>query len=256
MSAPVNTFKQALIKGDRLIGCWSSFGEAITAEIMGTAGFDWLVIDGEHAPNDIRSIRDQLMALAASPTHPVVRVPVGDTALIKMVLDIGAQTILVPMVNSAEQAQELVRACRYPPDGLRGVGAGAARATGYGSFSDYIQTADEQICLLVQVENRAGMAALDNILKVEGVDGVFIGPADLSTDMGHQGNSAAPEVQATIADAIKRIKAAGKAPGILGTNDEASQAYMDMGAQFLAVGIDVMLLTQAARALAAKWKAK
>ncbi len=256
MPAPNNAFKQALIEGNRVIGCWSSFGEAVTAEIMGTAGFDWLVIDGEHAPNDIRSIRDQLMALAASPTHPVVRVPIGDTALIKMVLDVGAQTVLVPMVESAEQARELVRACRYPPEGVRGVGAGAARATGYGSASNYIQTVDAQICLLVQVENRAGMAALDDILSVEGVDGVFIGPADLSTDMGFQGNSAAPEVQAAIADAIKRIRAAGKAPGILGTNDEANQAYMDMGAQFLAVGIDVMLLTQAARTLAAKWKAK
>ncbi|WP_170506316.1 HpcH/HpaI aldolase family protein [Ruegeria arenilitoris] len=256
MSAPKNTFKQALIKGDRQIGCWSSFAEPIATEIMGTAGFDWLVIDGEHAPNDIRSIRDQLMALAASPSHPVVRVPVGETAKIKMVLDVGAQTILVPIVESAEQARELVRACRYPPEGVRGVGAGAARATGYGSVADYIQTADAQICLLVQVENRAGMAALDDILTVDGIDGVFIGPADLSTDMGYQGNSAAPEVQTTIADAISRIKAAGKAPGILGTNDQASQAYMDMGAQFLAVGIDVMLLAQAARALAAKWRAK
>ncbi|KUJ77341.1 HpcH/HpaI aldolase family protein [Ruegeria profundi] len=256
MPAPKNTFKQALTQGKRLIGCWSSFGEAVTAEIMGSAGFDWLVIDGEHAPNDIRSIRDQLMALAASPTHPVVRVPVGDTALIKMVLDLGAQTILVPMVNSAEQARELVRACRYPPEGVRGVGAAAARATGYGSVTDYIQSADDQICLLVQVENRAGMAALDEILSVEGVDGVFIGPADLSADMGFPGKSDVPEVQAAISDAITRIKAAGKAPGILATNDIARQAYMDMGAQFLAVGIDVMLLTQAARALAAEWTAK
>jgi len=157
---------------------------------------------------------------------------------------------------SAEQARDLVRACRYPPGGLRGVGAGAARATLYGSVPDYIQTADDQICLLVQVENRAGMAALDDILQVDGVDGVFIGPADLCTDMGYQGNSAAPDVRATIADAMARIKAAGKASGILGTNDEATQAYLDMGAQFLAVGIDVMLLAQTSRALAAKWKAK
>lgn len=255
MSASVNTFKQALKNGDHLIGCWSSFAEAVTAEIMGTAGFDWLVIDGEHAPNDIRSIRDQLIALAASPTHPVVRIPVGDTALIKMVLDAGAQTILVPMVESAEQARDLVRACHYPPQGVRGVGAMASRATQYGTVQDYIQTADDQICLLLQVENRAGIAALDAIAQVEGVDGVFIGPSDLSTDMGFQGNSAAPEVQAVIADAMKRIVAAGKAPGILGVTDEASQAYKDMGAQFQAVGIDVMLLTQAARALAARWKA-
>ncbi|MBO9445983.1 HpcH/HpaI aldolase/citrate lyase family protein [Ruegeria sp. R14_0] len=256
MPVPTNGFKQALKQGKRQIGCWMSFAEAITAEIMGTAGFDWLVIDGEHAPNDIRSIRDQLMALAASDSHPVVRVPVGDTALIKMVLDAGAQTVLVPMVESAEQARRLVRDCRYPPTGVRGVGAMASRATMYGTVTDYIQGADDQICLLVQVENRAGIAALDEILQVDGIDGVFIGPADLSTDMGLQGNSADPEVRAVIADAMTRIKAAGKAPGILGTNDEATQAYLEMGAQFLAVGIDVMLLAQTSRALAAKWKAK
>lgn len=255
MPAPKNPFKQALTQGQMQIGCWMSFAEPVTAEIMGTAGFDWLVIDGEHAPNDIRSIRDQLMALANSSAHPVVRVPVGETWMIKMVLDAGAQTVLVPIVESADQARELVRACRYPPTGARGVGAAASRATMYGQVGDYVQTADDEICLLVQVENRAGLDALDEILQVEGVDGVFIGPADLSTDMGFQGDSTAPEVRAAIADALKRIRAAGKAPGILGTNDEAVQTYRDMGAQFLAVGIDVMLLAQAARGLAAKWKA-
>ncbi|UWQ53538.1 HpcH/HpaI aldolase/citrate lyase family protein [Leisingera caerulea] len=255
MPAPKNTFKQALSQGKRQIGCWMSFADGQIAEIMGTCGFDWLVIDGEHAPNDIRSIRDQLMALAASPSHPVVRVPVGETWMIKQVLDAGAQTVLVPIVESADQARELVRACHYPPKGVRGVGATAARATMFGSVSEYIQTADQEVCLLVQVENRAGMAALDEILQVEGIDGVFIGPADLSTDMGHQGNSAHPEVRAVIADAITRIKAAGIAPGILGTTDEATQAYADMGAQFLAVGIDVMVLARNARDLAAKWKA-
>ncbi|UWQ49406.1 HpcH/HpaI aldolase/citrate lyase family protein [Leisingera caerulea] len=255
MPAPKNTFKQALSQGKRQIGCWMSFADGQLAEIMGTCGFDWLVIDGEHAPNDIRSIRDQLMALAASSSHPVVRVPVGETWMIKQVLDAGAQTVLVPIVESADQARELVRACHYPPKGVRGVGATAARATMFGSVSEYIQTADQEVCLLVQVENRAGMAALDEILQVEGIDGVFIGPADLSTDMGHQGNSAHAEVREVIADAITRIKAAGIAPGILGTTDEASQAYADMGAQFLAVGIDVMVLARNARDLAAKWKA-
>ncbi|SDC76518.1 aldolase/citrate lyase family protein [Ruegeria marina] len=254
MTAPKNPFKQALAEGRRQIGCWMSFAEAGTAEIMGTCGFDWLVVDGEHAPNDIRSIRDQLMALSASPSHPVVRVPVGEAWMIKQALDAGAQTVLVPIVESAEQARHMVRACRYPPEGIRGVGATAARATMYGSVSDYIPTADAEICLLVQVENRAGMAALDEILTVEGVDGVFIGPADLSTDMGYKGNSAAPEVRAAIADAITRIRAAGKAPGILGTTDEATQAYLDMGAQFVAVGLDVMLLANAARVLSARWK--
>ncbi|MFW8594043.1 HpcH/HpaI aldolase family protein [Cribrihabitans neustonicus] len=253
MPAPENTFKAALARGERQIGCWLSFGEAAAAEIMGTCGFDWLVIDGEHAPNGIRSIRDQLMALEASPSHPVVRVPIGETWLIKQVLDAGAQTVLVPMVESAAAARDLVRACRYPPEGTRGVGAAAARATRFGTVEDYIQTADREVCLLVQVENRAGFAALDEILAVEGISGVFIGPADLSTDMGHQGNSAHPEVRAAIADAIARIKAAGIAPGILGTTGEAAQAYADMGAQFLAVGIDVRILTRHARALAAAW---
>ncbi|GLO73011.1 2-keto-3-deoxy-L-rhamnonate aldolase [Phaeobacter italicus] len=256
MPAPKNPFKQALTQGKRQIGCWMSFADGQIAEIMGTCGFDWLVIDGEHAPNDIRSIRDQLIALTASPSHPVVRVPVGETWMIKQVLDAGAQTVLVPIVESADQARELVRACHYPPKGVRGVGATAARATMFGSVSEYIQTADQEVCLLVQVENRAGMAALDEILQVEGIDGVFIGPADLSTDMGHQGNSAHPEVRAAIADAITRIKAAGIAPGILGVSEEATQAYLDMGAQFLAVGIDVLVLAQNARALSQSWKSK
>ncbi len=256
MPAPINTFKQALARGDRQIGCWMSFAEPICAEVMGTAGFDWLLIDGEHSANDIRSIRDQLVALSASDAHPVVRVPIGETWIIKQVLDCGAQTILVPIVESVEQARDLVRAVKYPPFGTRGVGAAAARATGFGQITDYVATADEQTCLLVQVENRAGMAALDEILEVEGVDGVFIGPADLSTDMGLKGNSAAPEVQEVIADAVKRIAAAGKAPGLLGTTETATQGYFDMGAQFLAVGMDVLLLARGARDLAAHWKAK
>ena len=256
MPAPKNPFKEALAKGERQIGCWMSFADGQIAEIMGTCGFDWLVIDGEHAPNDIRSIRDQLIALTASPSHPVVRVPVGETWMIKQVLDAGAQTVLVPIVESADQARELVRACHYPPKGVRGVGATAARATMFGSVSEYIQTADQEVCLLVQVENRAGIDALDEILQVEGIDGVFIGPADLSTDMGHQGNSAHPEVRAAIADAITRIKAAGIAPGILGVSEEATQAYLDMGAQFLAVGIDVLVLAQNSRALSQTWKSK
>ncbi|WP_050927972.1 aldolase/citrate lyase family protein [Aestuariivita boseongensis] len=254
MPAPTNTFKQRLKAGDRLIGCWMTLADIYSAEVLGTAGFDWVVVDGEHSPNDIRSMRDQLIALEASDTHPVVRVPIGETRLIKQVLDIGAQTVLVPMVETAEQAQELVRACRYPPEGTRGVGASAARASRFGSIPDYIATADDQICLLVQVENRAGIANIDEILAVEGVDGVFIGPADLSTDMGHQGNSSAPEVEQVILATLQRIKDAGKAPGILSTKDETTALYRDGGAQFLAVGIDLLMLARATREAAAKWK--
>ncbi len=254
MPAPTNTFKQRLKAGDHLIGLWMTLADIYSAEVVGTAGFDWVVVDGEHSPNDIRSMRDQLIALEASDTHPVVRVPIGDTRLIKQVLDIGAQTVLVPMVETAQQAQELVRACRYPPHGTRGVGASAARASRFGAIPDYIATADDQICLLVQVENRAGIANIDEILAVDGVDGVFIGPADLSTDMGHAGNSTAPEVQEVILATLHRIKAAGKAPGILSTKDDTTALYRDKGAQFLAVGIDLLLLANATRAAAQKWK--
>ncbi|MHA6264791.1 HpcH/HpaI aldolase family protein [Arenibacterium sp. CAU 1754] len=253
MPAPENTFKTRLKAGETLIGCWLSLGEACTAELVGTAGFDWLVIDGEHGPNDIRSIRDQLMALESSPSHPVVRVPIGETWVIKQVLDAGAQTVLVPMVDSGDQARDLVRACTYPPHGTRGVGAAVARASRFAGIPDYVPTADAQICLLVQVESAAGLAALNDILAVDGVDGVFIGPADLSTDMGFQGNADAPEVVAAINDALARIRAAGKAPGILGTVEEATQRYLDAGAQFLAVGADVLLLAAGARTLAKRW---
>jgi 4-hydroxy-2-oxoheptanedioate aldolase len=253
MSAPINTFKKAMAAGETQYGCWLSMADAGAAEMIGTTGFDWVLIDGEHSPNDIRSIRDQLIALQASNAHTMVRVPMGETWLIKQVLDVGAQTVMVPMVESAEQARELVRACTYPPGGKRGVGATAARATQFGAISDYIATADAQICLLVQVESRAGIAALDEILTVEGVDGVFIGPSDLSTDMGFSGNVDAPEVQDTIRDALGRIAAAGKAPGIMSLG-EGTPAYVDAGAQFIAVAIDVLLLVKAARATVAKWK--
>lgn len=252
MPAPINTFKKALGAGETLFGCWLSLADAGAAEIIGTTGFDWVLIDGEHTPNDIRSIRDQLGALDSSPSDVLVRVPVGETWLIKQVLDVGAQTILVPMVESAEQARELVRACTYPPTGTRGVGATAARASRFGSYSDYIATADAQICLIVQVENRAGIAALDEILAVEGVDGVFIGPSDLSTDMGYEGNIDAPEVQDTIRDALGRIAASDKAAGIMSLG-EGTPTYLEAGAQFVAVAIDVMLLVKAARETSGRW---
>lgn len=252
MPAPINKFKRALADGETLFGCWLSLADAGAAEIVGTTGFDWLLIDAEHSPNDIRSIHSQLIALQSSPSQVLVRVPIGETWLIKQVLDVGAQTVLVPMVESAEQARELVRACTYPPTGKRGVGATAARASGFGSYSDYIPTADAQICLLIQVENRAGIAALDEILAVEGIDGVFIGPSDLSTDMGYAGNADAPEVQDTIRDALGRIAASGKTPGIMSLGDK-TPAYLEAGARFVAVAIDIMLLVKAARDTAGKW---
>jgi 4-hydroxy-2-oxoheptanedioate aldolase len=221
---------------------------------MGTAGFDWLVIDNEHSPNDLRTTRDALIALSTSESHAVVRVEEGQTALIKRVLDIGAQTIIVPMVESAAQAEALVRACRYPPTGVRGVGYSMTRASRFSQITDYGRTADEQICLIVQVENRAGLAALDDILAVDGVDGVFIGPADLSADLGHMGELMHPDVLAAILDALRRIRAAGKAPGILTTNPQMIEDARAAGALFIAVGLDVLMLAAVARETAAKWK--
>jgi 4-hydroxy-2-oxoheptanedioate aldolase len=254
MPAPTNPFKRALSQGKTLLGCWLDLADAYSAELMGNTGFDWLVIDAEHGPNDLRSILAQLQALEASPSHPVVRVPVGETYILKQVLDAGAQTILVPMVDSAEQARQLVRDVTYPPNGVRGVGYGVSRAGRFSTIPDYGTTADAQICLLVQVENRAGLAALDDILKVDGIDGVFIGPADLAADMGHMGNAQHPDVQAAIMDALRRIDASGRAAGILSTRDDMTRDALAAGARFVAVGADVLILSQGARALSKRWR--
>ena len=254
MNLPENAFKRALREDRPLIGCWLGLADPYAAEIAGTAGFDWLVIDGEHAPNDLRSILAQLQALASSPSHPIVRLPVGESWMIKQVLDLGAQTLLIPMVESAAQAADLVRATRYPPAGRRGVGAALARASRFSAIPDYTDRADSQICLLVQVESRAGLDALDAILGVEGVDGVFIGPADLAADMGHRGRPDAPEVRAAIGDALTRIRAAGRAAGILDGNPDQARDWMAAGANFVAVGVDVLALARALRALSAAFR--
>ncbi len=255
MPAPKNLFKEKLAAGERQIGCWLSMAEEYMAEISATAGFDWLLIDGEHAPNDLRSISRQLQVIGASPSHAVVRMPIGRDWLIKQVLDAGAQNILVPLVDSGAQAAEMVRAVRYPTRGNRGVGSSAARASRFGAIPDYLATADSEICLLLQVENRAGLAALDDILATDGVDGVFIGPSDLAADMGHLGNPKAPEVQAAIKDAMRRIRAAGKAAGILAMDPAFIEDCIEMDATFLAVGIDVSVFVGALRALAKKYRA-
>lgn len=254
MPVPENRFKTAIHEGKPQIGLWLDMGEAITAEIAGTAGFDWLVIDGEHGPNDLRSIIEQLRALATSPAEPVVRVPTGESWIIKQLLDAGARTLLVPMVDSASQAQELVSAMHYPPRGIRGMGAAVARASAFNTIEDYSQTAADGLCLLVQVETRAAIADLDNILKVDGIDGIFIGPADLAADMGYLGRIDEQEVQDTIRAAIRKIVAAGKAAGILTFNETFNQRYLELGASFVAVGADVTEFSSALRSLASRYK--
>jgi 4-hydroxy-2-oxoheptanedioate aldolase len=257
MNTPVNLFKQALRERRPQIGLWMGLANAYTAEICALAGFDWLVIDGEHAPNDLRSIQAQLQTLAAYPTsHAVARVPVGETALIKQYLDLGAQNILVPMVDTPEQAAALVQAMRYPQDdghgGVRGMAG--ARASRWGHHADYFQRANEEVCLLVQVESREALKNLDAIAATPGVDGVFIGPADLSASMGHVGNAAHPEVQAAIEDAIARILQAGKAPGILTTDEKLARHHLSLGAVFVAVGLDTQILVRQTTELAARFK--
>ena len=257
MQTPTNHFKQALKDQRPQIGLWMGLANDYSAEICALAGFDWLVIDGEHAPNDLHSILAQLKTLAAYPgRHAVARVPVGETALIKQYLDLGAQNILVPMVDTAEQAAQLVRAMRYPQDdgqgGMRGMAG--ARASRWGHYSDYAKRANAEVCLIVQVETLEGLRNLDAIAATPGVDGVFIGPADLSASLGHVGNAAHPEVQAAIEDAIARILRAGKAPGILTSDEGQARRYLSLGAVFVAVGLDTQILMRETTALAARFK--
>ena len=254
MEMPVNTFKLRLQSGEAQIGLWLGLADAYCAELAANAGFDWLLIDGEHAPNDLRGMLGQLQAVAPYPSHPVIRPVIGDTALIKQVLDIGVQTVLVPMVESADQARELVKAIHYPPHGVRGVGSALARASRWNSIPGYLDKADEQMCLLVQIENREGLANLDAIAAVDGVDGVFIGPADLSASMGYRGNPGHPEVQAAIEDAIARIQQAGKAAGILSADQKLAKRYIELGAAFVAVGVDTTVLMRGLQSLAAAFK--
>lgn len=241
MPAPKNTFKARLKTGETQIGLWLGLGDPTAAELASGIGFDWLLIDGEHGPNGLRDVLGQLRG-AASNSQVIVRTRDDNRAEIKQMLDIGTQTLLVPMIESGDQAAEVVRSMKYPPLGVRGVGAALARASGYNGIPDYLQTANDEICVLVQVESQAGVDALEDILAVDGVDGVFVGPADLAADMGFLGRPGAAEVQAVVTDTLKRIKASGKAAGILTSDQKLAQSYREIGVEFLAVGSDVGVL--------------
>ena len=247
MPAPHNALKAALAAKTVQMGLWMNLVSPIAAEALAGAGLDWLLIDGEHGPNDIPTILAQVQAIG-SRTSVVVRPPVGEVRMIKQLLDLGVQTILVPMIESADHAAQMVKAMHYPPVGMRGVGATIARASDYGRITDYITSANDQTCLILQIESRAGLAALPEILKLDGVDGVFIGPADLAADMGHPGNSSAPEVQAAIDKALAAIMASGKSAGILTFDAKAAQRYSAMGVTFLGIGSDVAVLVKAVTA--------
>ena len=262
MQLPINTFKQALKNKQAQIGLWMSLADSYATEITAGAGFDWLLIDGEHAPNDLRSVLRQLQTMAAYPdSHPIARFPMGHghvgEMLVKQYLDLGVSTLLIPMVDTAEQALALVRAARYPQDdgggGIRGMAG--ARASRFGRYPNYAREANAQVCLLVQAESQSALDNLDAIAAVDGVDGVFIGPADLSASMGHVGQLTHPKVLAAIEDAIARINRAGKAAGILTTDETLAKRYLALGALFVAVGLDTNLLVRHTSALAARFKA-
>lgn len=246
-----NGFKQALRDGQAQIGFWQGLGSAYTAEICAEAGFDWLLFDGEHSPTDIPILLTQLQAVSGTRAHAVGRPPVGEPWLIKQYLDLGFRTLLIPMVNSADEAAELVRACRYPPTGIRGVAT--SRASRWGRDRSYLATADEDICLLVQVETREAIDDAAAIAAVDGVHGVFIGPSDLSASLGHRGQPTHPEVAARIEAAIAEILAIGKAPGILSADVATARRYLELGCLFVAVGTDMGLMVRATDALAAEF---
>jgi 4-hydroxy-2-oxoheptanedioate aldolase len=248
-----NTFKAALAAGQLQIGLWSSLCSNIAADILSDSGFDWILLDTEHSPNEIPDLVGQLQAIRGGSATPIIRPAWNDAVLAKRALDIGAQTLLFPYVQNVEEAKRAVAATRYPPHGVRGVSV-AARASRYGRTPGYLGKANSEICVLVQVETREAMNELEAIARVDGIDGVFIGPSDLAASLGHLGNPAHADVQAAIADAGKRLNKLGKPAGILTSNEDEARRYIEWGYLFVAVGADVGLLARNADALAKKFK--
>jgi 4-hydroxy-2-oxoheptanedioate aldolase len=248
-----NEFKAALTQGKLQTGIWSSLCSNIAADILSDCGFDWILLDTEHSPNEIPDLVGQLQAVRGGTATPIIRPAWNDAVLAKRALDIGAQTLLFPYVQNAEEAKRAVESTRYPPHGVRGVSV-AARASRYGRTPGYLGKANSEMCVLVQVETRTALNELEAIARVEGVDGVFIGPSDLAASLGHIGNPAHADVQAAIRDAVDRLKKVGKPAGILTGNEDEARRYIEWGFLFVAVGADVGLLAKNADALAKKFK--
>lgn len=249
-----NTLRRDLRAGKTLIGCWASLASPITTEVLGVAGFDWVLLDGEHSPNDVTTFIPQLMALKDSASAPVVRPSSNDAVEIKRLLDAGFYNFLVPFVESADDARRAVAATRYPPQGIRGVSV-SQRSNRYGAVKDYLQHINEQIAVIVQIESQDGLRAVRDIAAVDGVDAVFVGPSDLAAAMGHLGNSAHPEVQAAIASVFAEVQAIGKPLGILAPVEADARRYMAMGASFVAVGSDLGVFRSGTQALIDRYRA-
>lgn len=252
MSYP-NRFRQRLLSGETLIGSWCSLANPITTEVLGLAGFDWLVLDGEHAPNDITTFVPQLMALKGSPSAAVVRPPCNEPVIIKRLLDIGFYNFLIPFVESEEEAALAVASTRYPPAGIRGVSV-SHRSNMYGTLPDYNLDINSNVSVLVQIESQLGVDNLDSIIGVEGVDGIFVGPGDLSAALGYLGQPAHPEVLKVIQHIFARAKAAGKPTGILAPVEADARRYLEWGATFVAVGSDLGVFRNATQALCDRFK--
>jgi 4-hydroxy-2-oxoheptanedioate aldolase len=253
MDHPRNTFKHAIAAGKLQIGLWCSLCSNITAEAVSHSGYDWLLLDTEHSPNEVPDVLSQLQAVQGGTAAAIVRPAWNDMVLIKRYLDIGAQTLLMPFVQTPEEARAAVAATRYPPGGIRGI-TGSGRASHYGRVKDYLKNASNEICVLVQVETKSALAQIEKIASVEGIDGVFIGPNDLSASYGHLGNWGHAEVQAALKDAVARLKKIGKPAGILTPNEEEAKRFIEWGYTFVAVGSDLGLLTRNADALAKRFK--
>jgi len=234
MEFPVNRLKQNLKAGKTQTGCWLSLASHVSAEICAGAGFDWCLVDTEHAPADLVQVHHQLHAIAAYPTAALVRAYWNDTVLIKRLLDLGVQSLLLPYVQNAEEAKRAVAAVRYPPKGVRGVSANS-RANRFGRVKDYFAHANDNILLLLQIETRAAIGEIEKMAAIDGVDGLFIGPQDLAADFGQLGNPGHPEVQAAMADALTRIKKTGKVPGILAFHDDDDR-YVFQGVHMMLEG--------------------
>ena len=253
MDIPVNRLKRALSEGRQQIGLWSSLAHNVTVEIIAGSGFDWLLLDTEHAPNELPMVHSQLQAMEGGTATAVVRPAWNDAVILKRLLDIGVQNFLVPFVQTEEEARRAVAATRYPPDGIRGV-AVAIRANRWGRVQDYARRANAEIGLIVQLETRRALQNLEAIAGVDGIDGLFIGPSDLAADLGHPGDNRHPDVRAAIEDAIARIIKTGKFAGILAPIEADARHWLERGCQFVAVGNDAILLARQSEALAAKFK--
>jgi 4-hydroxy-2-oxoheptanedioate aldolase len=249
-----NKFKQNIQSGDLQIGVWNGLPDTYVAEILAGSGYDWILIDGEHAPFDLRTILHQMQAIAQFGVPVIVRPPTGDPVLIKQLLEAGVQTLLIPMVDDAAEAAQVYRAMQYPPIGIRGVGTAMSRGAQWNQVNDYFKVAGEEMCLIVQVENASGLKNLDKILETKGVEGVFIGPSDLAASLGFLGQPDHPEVKAKIEIALNKIRKAGKVAGIMATSKHLADHYIACGANMVAIGIDTLLLGKAARDNVASFK--